>query len=265
MDNDEVARLLRAVVDGLPAIIWLKDLAGTYLYVNDHAAAVLGRAVEEIRGRRDSELFPAEVVATWRTREAQVARTGAALHAGEETFTVAGERRTYVATLIPLRDEAGEITATAWIASNVTQLQRAEAERARLQEDLIRAQQQALQELSLPVIPVSDQVVVMPLIGPIDSRRAEQIMDALLEKVAERQAKVAIVDLTGVRVVDSAVASSLLRTTEAVRLLGARVVITGIGPEVAETIVRLGLNTERFAIRSTLMDGIRYAMERKIV
>jgi rsbT co-antagonist protein RsbR len=127
-------------------------------------------------------------------------------------------------------------------------------------EELIRRQAMALTELSTPLIPISEQVVVMPLIGTLDSQRAKQILDTLLEGVAKSRASVAILDITGVSVVDTQVANALLQAAKAVKLLGAEVVLTGIRPDVAQTLVGLGLDLSDIATRGTLQAGIGYAM-----
>jgi rsbT co-antagonist protein RsbR len=127
-------------------------------------------------------------------------------------------------------------------------------------EELIRSQATALNELSTPLIPITDQIVVMPLIGTMDSTRAKQILDTLLEGVSARQARVAILDITGVSVVDAQVAGSLLQAARAVRLLGAEVVLTGIRPDVARTLVGLGLELDNIVTKGTLQAGIVYAM-----
>ncbi len=123
------------------------------------------------------------------------------------------------------------------------------------------AQALALAELSTPLIPVSDAVVAMPLIGALDTRRTQRALDVLLAGVMERRARVAIVDITGVPVVDTQVANALLRAAQAVRLLGAMVVVTGIRPEVAQTLVGLGVSFDSIVTRSSLQSGIVYAFQ----
>jgi len=130
----------------------------------------------------------------------------------------------------------------------------------RLQEEIIRAQAAAIQELSTPLIPISDAVLVMPLIGSIDSSRAQQVLDRLLPGVAEHRARIIILDITGVAVVDTQVADALIRAAQAVRLLGAQVVLTGIRPEIAQTLVALNVDLRHIVTRSTLQTGIAYAM-----
>jgi anti-anti-sigma factor len=147
---------------------------------------------------------------------------------------------------------------------NVTMRREAEAAlvQTKEQEAIIKAQQQLLTELNSPLLAISDSVVVMPLIGSIDSRRAQHIMDELLNGISSSRARVAILDVTGVPVVDTQVASALLQTSQAVQLLGAQVVITGIRPEMAQTLTSLGVNLGQIVTLNTLQSGIQYALQR---
>jgi anti-anti-sigma regulatory factor/ligand-binding sensor protein len=137
-----------------------------------------------------------------------------------------------------------------------------EQERADLHQQIIEAQNAALRELSAPLLPISECVVLMPLIGSIDTYRVQQIMDTLLEGVARYRADVAILDITGVAVVDTQVANALIHAAQAVQLLGAQVVLTGIGPAMAQTLVGLGADLSDVVTRGDLQSGIAYAMRR---
>ena len=130
-------------------------------------------------------------------------------------------------------------------------------------EETIQAQNAVLAELSTPLIPISDQIVAMPLIGSVDSRRAQQVIETLLQGIATSGAQVAILDITGVPVVDTQVANALIRAAQAVKLLGAQVVLTGIRPEVAQTLVGLGTDLRGIITRSSLQSGIAYATSQK--
>ncbi|WP_437682715.1 AAA family ATPase [Sorangium sp. So ce131] len=136
----------------------------------------------------------------------------------------------------------------------------AEAERAELQEEIIRAQRARLSELSTPLIPITERIVVMPLIGTVDEARARQVLEAALEGAQSRGAAVVILDITGVKVVDSGVACSLMNTAAALRLLGTRVVLTGVRPDVARTLVELDLGLGSIVTKGTLQSGIHYAL-----
>jgi len=152
-----------------------------------------------------------------------------------------------------------------WSFRDITERRLAEQEAARskLQEGVIAAQRLVLSQLSTPLIPISAEVLVMPLIGTIDHERAQQILAALLDGVTRARARVVIVDITGVAVLDTESAGGLLRAAQAVRLLGAELVLTGIRPEVAQTIVALGLDLGGLVTRSTVQTGIAYALERR--
>jgi len=117
-----------------------------------------------------------------------------------------------------------------------------------------------VRELGSPIIPLARGVIAMPLIGTVDSERAQGIMTALLQGVQERRARVAIVDITGVPVVDTAVAGALLKAAHGVRLLGAEAILTGIRTEVAQTIVGLGVDLTGITTRATLEEGLAYAL-----
>ena len=165
--------------------------------------------------------------------------------------------------VVPIRDETGNIYRFAGSATDITKQKQNEVERQELQEQIIRVQAATLAELSTPLIPLSDNVLVMPLIGSIDSYRAQGIMDALLSGIATHSAAVVILDITGVSVVDTQVAQALIRAAQAVKLLGALVIITGIRPEIAQTLVNLGISLQDIITLSNLQDGVKYALGRK--
>jgi rsbT co-antagonist protein RsbR len=126
--------------------------------------------------------------------------------------------------------------------------------------ETVARHQAAIRELSTPVIRVHDRVLLLPLVGTVDSHRAHQIMETLLVRVVDDQARVVIIDIAGVAVVDTKVADHLLKTTEAVRLVGAETILTGISAQVARTIVQLGVDISSMHTRSRLGDGIEVAL-----
>jgi anti-anti-sigma factor len=128
-----------------------------------------------------------------------------------------------------------------------------------LQEETIASQRDIIQELSTPIIPINNQVLVMPLIGTIDSLRAQTIMSTMLQAIERSHAKVLLLDITGVSVIDTAVANYLLLSAQAARLLGVQVVLVGIKPEVAQTVVQLGIDLSSMVTKSTLQFGLEYA------
>jgi PAS domain S-box-containing protein len=166
-------------------------------------------------------------------------------------------------TLHVIRDDAGMPVGAYGVTMDITARQLAEEEQARLREEVIRAQAAALEELSTPLIPISAEVLVMPLIGAVDRARAERVIEALLQGINRARARFAIIDITGVRSVDVQTADALLRAARAVRLLGAEVVLTGIRPEVAQTFVALGAELGGIATCGNLESGIAYASRRR--
>jgi rsbT co-antagonist protein RsbR len=163
-----------------------------------------------------------------------------------------------VSAVVP-RDSYGHPLVAAAIIRDLTRQKQAEAERAALQQQIIDAQRNALRELSTPLIPISDYVVIMPLIGTIDSQRAQQIMEALLDGVARYQANLVILDITGVQMVDTQVAKALVQVAQAVKLLGAQVMLTGIQPQIAQTLVHLGADLSGIQTMGSLQSGIAAA------
>ena len=139
--------------------------------------------------------------------------------------------------------------------------EREESERSRaaLQDEVIQMQRSLLEELSTPLIPMNHEILVLPLIGTVDRRRADQMLDTVLEGVARQKARSVIVDITGLRQVDGQVAETLVRMTSALRLLGAEAIITGMRPEVARTLVEIGADLTMVVTRGTLQAGIAHA------
>ncbi|MFQ3661267.1 MAG: PAS domain-containing protein [Chloroflexaceae bacterium] len=143
---------------------------------------------------------------------------------------------------------------------NINTIKQLEGERLQIQAEVIAAQERTLRELSTPLVPISDEAVALPLIGAIDARRAHQIMETLLEGVTERDASIVIMDITGVPAIDAMVANMLIQAARAVRLLGARVIMTGVSAEAARSLVGLGADLQAIETRATLQDGIALAL-----
>jgi rsbT co-antagonist protein RsbR len=146
--------------------------------------------------------------------------------------------------------------------------QRADMERAyinatteqREQEERLRS---TIRELSTPIVPVYEGILVLPLVGSVDSRRATEITERLLEAIAEHQAEIVIMDITGTPVIDTSTANHLLMTTRAAGLLGSQVILVGMGAEIAQTIVHIGIELRGLVTLANLQAGIAYALERR--
>ncbi len=131
----------------------------------------------------------------------------------------------------------------------------------RSREEIIRQQRADMLELSTPVIKVWDKILTLPIIGTLDSRRAQMMMESLLQKVVETGSTIAILDITGVRTMDTLVANHLIKTVTAARLMGARCILTGVSPAIAQTMVQLGIDLTQITTRAQMSDGIKLALE----
>lgn len=254
---EEELRMRQVALDrASDGVEWI-DEQGYFHYVNETTCTRLGYTREELLNSRLSLIDPGLSVERWTMLLTRLKQVG--------TITMESQHRCKDGSFFPVEVSAShlELDGKNYILAfvrDISERKRAEAERVVLQEQIIAAQQAALRELSTPLIPIADGVVVMPLIGSIDSNRAQLVLDTLLEGVVASRATTTILDITGVLVVDTQVANALLRAARAVRLLGAQVVLTGIRPEVAQTLVGLGADMSGIITRGTLQSGIAYAL-----
>jgi rsbT co-antagonist protein RsbR len=129
-------------------------------------------------------------------------------------------------------------------------------------EDVINRQQQDLLELSTPVVKLWDGVLALPMIGTLDSARTQIVMESLLQRIVETESEIAIIDITGVPTVDTLVAQHLLKTVTAIRLMGADCIISGVRPQIAQTIVHLGVDLQGVITKANLADALALALKR---
>ncbi len=275
--------ILDTFMENVPDSIYFKDLASHFTRLNK--ALALRIEIDdpaEAVGKSDYDFFPEEQAQPKYEQEQEIIRTGRPILNLEEPDGIGHWSLT---TKMPLRDEKGEIIGTFGISRDITALKQAQAalekayagverqvaertaelereqeESARLQQEVIEAQQRAIRELSTPIIPVLEGVIVMPLIGSIDTLRARDVTRSLLAGIREHHAKVVILDITGVPIVDSGVAAYLNKTVQAARLKGARTIVTGISEAVAEAIVDLGIDWSHIETMTDLQTGLRVAL-----
>jgi len=129
-------------------------------------------------------------------------------------------------------------------------------------EEVIGRQQMELLELSTPVVKLWDGILALPMIGTLDSARTQIVMESLLQKIVETESQVAIIDITGVPTVDTLVAQHLLKTVTAIRLMGADCIISGVRPQIAQTIVHLGVDLQGVTTKANLADALALALKR---
>lgn len=261
----EEVRVFRTLVDNAGDAIDIADPAGDPLYVNPAFVSLYGFAsiYEALEATPLALTAPADQA---RFVQEALPQAQAGMWQGSlQRLRQDGTSFTAALTMFSIRDDAGQMVGVATIARDVSgqvELEKSLREQARLREEVITVQQRLIQELSTPIIPVTDEVLVLPLIGSIDTRRAQQIMETMLDEISRQQARVIIIDITGVPVVDTGVADHLINTTQAARLLGTECVLVGIAPEVAQTIVQLGIHLTQLTTLSNLQAGIEYALRR---
>jgi rsbT co-antagonist protein RsbR len=129
-------------------------------------------------------------------------------------------------------------------------------------EQVIVRQQEEMLELSTPVVKLWEGILALPMIGTLDSARTQVVMESLLQRIVETGSAIAIIDITGVPTVDTLVAQHLLKTVTAIRLMGADCIISGVRPQIAQTIVHLGVNLQGISTKATLADALAVALER---
>ncbi len=253
--------MFQSLIDNTPSLVFARDLEGHFLLINRcYCETVLGRPPETVLGKTPHELFALETADQFRQNDQRIITTGETIAREEQIPHRDGQMRTYLAVKFPLYDTQGTLYAVGGISTDITDIKQSEAERAALQQQIIETQQATLREVSTPLIPLTNSAVMLPLIGTVDPQRSQQMLETLLEGVATRQARLAILDITGIKVIDTQVADTLIRAAQAVNLIGARMVLTGMQPAVAQTLVDLGIDLGHIVTHTTLQAGIAYAL-----
>jgi rsbT co-antagonist protein RsbR len=272
--------LHQAVIEALPVGVTVVDLNGRCLINNPTASKILGRAPTEA----DSDLsqafgvFKADGVTPFPNEQLPISRALAGEEAPEAEMVLRlghleGDCR-IVGRAQPIRDASGKIIAGLAVTQDVTQQRRLERELTLRNEQLAASEaaktvlidrlRYSIDELSNPILEIWDDVLAMPIIGVVDSRRTADMVQRLLAEVARTQASFVIVDLTGVEIVDTRTADHLIKLIRKVELVGARCVLTGIRPAVAETLVDIGVDFGRITtlrnLKHGLRDALRYAL-----
>jgi rsbT co-antagonist protein RsbR len=180
-------------------------------------------------------------------------------------FVLALKKPLFTALQRELSAQPQELLAAVWVISSLADkmAQWTANTYQRTREELISRQQQDLLELSTPVIKLWEGVLAVPMIGTLDSSRTQVVMETLLQRIVETGSTLAIIDITGVPTVDTLVAQHLLKTVAAIRLMGADCIISGIRPQIAQTIVHLGIDLQGIASKATLADALALALSQR--
>jgi PAS domain S-box-containing protein len=224
------------------------DKNGIFIRINDTELTWLGYTREEVVGRMSfNEVITQRSKLRFQDNYATFMERG---WVRDLEFEMVRKDRSLIPVLLSataVKDDDGNFLMSRSTVFDITELRRIEAV--------------AIAELSSPLLTISDRAVLMPLIGTVDSMRAQLIMQSLLEGISKSKVDVAILDVTGIAVVDTHVADALIRTARAAKLLGAQVVLTGLQPEVAQALTVVGVDLRDIVTRGSLQSGIAYAMQ----
>jgi len=248
--------LLKILVDTVEdyAIILL-DPTGHVLTWNAAAQRLKGWTAAEIIGQHFSKFYPPEEVQKGKTEtELRVATQEGRFE--DEGWRVRKDGSRFWANVImtALRDKDGTLRGFGKVTRDLS-------ERRRNEEKIRKQSQEIFEMATVPVVQVWAGVVLVPLIGTLDSQRTQHLMERLLQRISETNSPVALLDITGVPTVYTQTAQHLIETISAVRLLGADVILTGVRPTIAQTLVHLGIDLSNVITRSSLSAGLRMGLE----
>ncbi len=260
--NAETYRLLVESVKDYAII--LVDPEGKVCSWNEGAHRIKGYTANEILGKHLSVFYTPEDVRSGKT-EKELASAAKEGRFEDEGWRVrkGGTRFWANVVITALYNEDGNLRGFAKVTRDMTERKQAEEALAQkaASEALSRRAQEIL-DISTPVVQVWEGIILAPIIGTLDSQRTQQLTEKILNGIVETRSTVALIDITGVPAVDTQTARHLIESITAVRLLGADVILTGIRPAIAQTLVHLGIDLSGVTTRSSLSSGLRAAMER---
>ncbi len=242
----------RAVLDQVPATIFAVDKDLNLIFMNRAGCKWFGKEWQELEGMPCRDLFNTTFCGTEDCPMLKAFELEK-INYGQNEFKMGKEKVIIEFCASPLKDHEGRIMGGVEYVVDVTEKLAAEARARQLREDI--------QELSTPVLSIWEDTLIIPLIGTLDSRRAQDAMEKSLTSMAEQKAEVLIVDITGVPVMDTMVANHLIRMATAVHLMGGQSILTGISPATARTIVHLGVDLTKIYTRATMAQGLELAIE----
>jgi rsbT co-antagonist protein RsbR len=252
---------LNRVLDSISDAVVTTTLDGNILSWNPAAEHLFGWAAEEAVGQSVAMLFSSEeIFLTLQKEIIQPAMAGTSQQTEVPMIRKDNAERIARIGFSAIFDEQNNPTGIAAIVADITEQKQMEAEQERLQQEVIAAQQQVIQDLSTPVIPVMQGIIVMPLVGNIDSMRAQDITRSLLAGISRHKARIVIVDVTGVSIMDTGIVNRLNKTIQAAKLKGAQTIVTGMSDAVAESIVDLGIDWSGITTLSNLQAGLVRAL-----
>jgi rsbT co-antagonist protein RsbR len=238
------------------------DPQGYVVSWNAGAQKIKGYLADEIIGKHFSIFYTKEDIAQGKTeKELSIALKDGRYE--DESWRVRKDGSRFWANVVitPLRDDLGVLRGFGKLTRDLTERKKAEELKAQnAATEAISRRAQEILEIATPVVQVWEGVILAPLIGSLDSQRTQQLMEKLLDSIVDTRSSVALIDITGVPSIDTQTARHLVEAVSAVRLLGADVILTGIRPAIAQTLVHLGVDLSGVTTRSSLSAGLRVAL-----
>ncbi|WPC44323.1 PAS domain-containing protein [Clostridium sp. JS66] len=238
------------ILDQIPTTVMAVDRELRITYINYAGKKIINKKWEDISGKKCCDFWNSLHCNTDECRMRKAIETGNMYSARNEVI-IGDLKKPVEYHTVPLKDEAGNIIGGLEFVIDIT-------ERVHYEERL-KEQSHTIREMSTPTIELWDGVLVLPVLGVVDSMRAQHMMDSMLNKIAETYSKVIIMDIQGVAAVDTAVANHLIKITRATKLMGCECILSGITPAVAQTIIQLGINMDNIKTKSTLSDALAEA------
>lgn len=258
--------LFLQAVEAFTDPMFVKDRKHRWIAGNAAFFALLHRPREEVLYKSDPDFFPqSEAEVFWRNDDVLFA-SGQPSENEEKLTGADGIERTIWTRKYPLHDGSGAVVALSGVLTDITPIRSRLEQAVRLeaavveQQHIIRAQEELLGKLAVPVIQIWAGILLLPIVGELTATRAAQVMESLLGAITQHRARYALIDITGVPVVDALVASYLVKTVQAVRLLGCQALMVGLGPGVAAQLVMLGIDFSSLTTQATLQQGLEHAM-----
>jgi len=231
------------------------NMDGTIITSNDNFLNALGYSLDEIKGKHHRMFCEESYANSSDYKEFWEKLNRGEFNSGEYLRIGKNGREVYIqATYNPILGLNGKVMKVLKIATDVTEQKRLELERSK--------QAALIMEMSTPVMQLWDNTLLLPIIGLVDSKRVQLIMETVLQKILDCQAKVVILDIQGVPSVDSAVANHLIKVTKAAKLMGCACIVTGISPEISQALVNLGIELNDILTQSSLRNGVSASLEK---